>query len=175
MTNISKEFECILHGSIHAVKETISGNFLLQVFHESSSPKPLKISLGSFRFFRYSQVKVPPLGHWVIPLGTLGNSSTDFDLKTHIHPQRPPCKPASTLLASSLQYPSSNNVLRLFLSHVQRNIINQKRVACRHQTFSINTMCVVELFLTNPEMKNWLAKLLLFPIRSDFEARPRQN
>jgi hypothetical protein len=44
-------------------------DFLFQVvFHESSSPKPLKISLGSFRFLskeiadirRYSQVKVHP-------------------------------------------------------------------------------------------------------------------
>jgi hypothetical protein len=42
-----------------------------------------------------------------VPVGTLGISSTDFDLKTHIHPQRSPCKPASTLLpvASSLQHP----------------------------------------------------------------------
>jgi hypothetical protein len=32
-------------------KGTVSQNFLLQVFHESSSPKPLKITLGSFQIF----------------------------------------------------------------------------------------------------------------------------
>ncbi|MFN9983349.1 MAG: hypothetical protein ACK53Y_25705 [bacterium] len=55
-------------------------------------------------------------------MGTLGKSSTDFDLKTHVYPQRSPCKPASTLLpvASSLQHPCINNVLRLFLYHVQQ-------------------------------------------------------
>ncbi len=49
-------------------KGTVSRDFLLQVFfmnHESSSPKPPKITLGSFRIFsnsrRYSQVKVH---HW---------------------------------------------------------------------------------------------------------------
>jgi hypothetical protein len=58
-------------------------------------------------------------------------------LKSHIYPQRSPCKPASTLLpvASSLQHPCSNNVLRLFLYHVQqKNTINQKEchVATKH-------------------------------------------
>ncbi len=34
------------------IKGTVSRDFLLQVFfHESSSPKPLKISLGSLKFF----------------------------------------------------------------------------------------------------------------------------
>jgi hypothetical protein len=47
-------------------KGTVSQDFLLQVFfHESSSPKPLKVTLGSFqifsKFLRYSQVKVH---HW---------------------------------------------------------------------------------------------------------------
>jgi hypothetical protein len=46
-----------------SLKGTVSRDFLFQVFfHESSSLKPLKITLGSFQFFlnwqRYSQVKV---------------------------------------------------------------------------------------------------------------------
>jgi hypothetical protein len=34
-----------------SVKGTVSQDFLLQVFPESTSPKPLKITLGSFRIF----------------------------------------------------------------------------------------------------------------------------
>jgi hypothetical protein len=33
------------------VKGTVSKDFLLQIFHESSSPKLLKITLGSFQIF----------------------------------------------------------------------------------------------------------------------------
>jgi hypothetical protein len=57
------------------------------------------------------------------------------------NPQRSHCKPASTLLpvASSLQHPCSNNVLRLFLYHVHctTNTINQKEwhVATKRLTF----------------------------------------
>ncbi len=37
---------------IHMLKGTVSRDFLLQVFfHESPSPKPLKIKVGSFRIF----------------------------------------------------------------------------------------------------------------------------
>jgi hypothetical protein len=32
-------------------KGTVSQDFLLQVFHESSSPEPLKIALGQFQIF----------------------------------------------------------------------------------------------------------------------------
>jgi hypothetical protein len=33
----------------------MSQDFLLQLFHESSSPKPLKITLGSFQIFYKSR------------------------------------------------------------------------------------------------------------------------
>jgi hypothetical protein len=47
----------------HSYKETASRDFLLQVFHESSPPKSLKITLGSIQILsensrRYSQVQV---------------------------------------------------------------------------------------------------------------------
>jgi hypothetical protein len=72
-------------------------------------------------------------GHWVIPLLTL-------TLTFHVYPQRSHCKPTSTLLpvASSLQHPCSNNVLRLFLYHactLYNKHNKSKRVACCHQTF----------------------------------------
>jgi hypothetical protein len=53
------------------------------------------------------------------PLGTLGNSSHDFDLKTQVSPQTQPASPL---------HPFNNNVLRLFLhvSCTKNNKINQK-------------------------------------------------
>ncbi len=71
---------------------------------------------------------------WV-PLGTLGNSYTDFDLKNHINPQRSTCKPASSLL------PVASN-LRIFLPvPCSKNTINQIHVewhvATKRLTFSI--------------------------------------
>ncbi len=91
-----------------------------------------------WRTFRYWAIRASDVRGTGLSLGTLGNSSTDFDLKTHVYPQRSPCKPASTLLpvASSLQHPCSNNVWRLFLYHLQQTK-KSKRVACCHQTFNV--------------------------------------
>jgi hypothetical protein len=91
-----------------------------------------------WRTFRYWAVRASDV-HGIESRWELGNSSTDFNLKkTNINP-RSTCKPASTHLpvASSLQHPCNNNVLLLFLPvPCTKSTINQKRVACRHQTFN---------------------------------------
>ncbi len=45
------ETGCVTSLAVLAAMGTVSRDFCFMFFHESSSPKPLKITLGSFQFF----------------------------------------------------------------------------------------------------------------------------
>jgi hypothetical protein len=101
-------------------KMTLSQDFMRMFFHESSSPRPLIITLGSFYFFSKCTTNVVDIDGYIFPeiCMTTGVVDTDGKFGTGIKDTCGELLPVAMALVANLQCMSLQLVSLPFVAHL---------------------------------------------------------